>query len=329
MAPPPGDELQEMGGGGGSLTPASPRSGGGISRRNRYGLCLLNFLSADIRDGLAPFASVYLLQTAKWPPHMIGIAMTANSFSQMAVQTPVGAFIDNSIYKMTIIVACCVLVSVMSVAIIFETSYWFVIVTRIIQAWGSATLPPAVAAITLGVTGPVGFAHQISYNEMFNHGGMAACSLGAGLAAHFIEPSAAFYIVGATGLASIFCLPLITGIDHGVARGLASAEEDNATKEPELQFSSPSPSPPSAPAEGGGKDEKKPVGYAEVLADSRILSFCICVFGFHFGNASMLPMMGQKLSLGDTTGSTIAQLTACRSQAESIVVGHVGACLLA
>ena len=42
--------------------PLSPRSSGGISRRNKIGLCLLNFLSADIRDGLAPFASVYLLQ---------------------------------------------------------------------------------------------------------------------------------------------------------------------------------------------------------------------------------------------------------------------------
>eukprot|EP01052_Picozoa_sp_SAG31_P018516 SAG31_NODE_1314_length_8851_cov_7.233318_7_plen_110_part_00 len=31
-------------------------------QRNRLGLCLLNFLSADIRDGLGPFAAVYLLQ---------------------------------------------------------------------------------------------------------------------------------------------------------------------------------------------------------------------------------------------------------------------------
>lgn len=31
-------------------------------QRNRLGLCLLNFMSADIRDGLGPFAAVYLFQ---------------------------------------------------------------------------------------------------------------------------------------------------------------------------------------------------------------------------------------------------------------------------
>ena len=28
------------------------------------------------------------------------------------------------------------------------------------------------------------------------------------------------------------------------------------------------------------------------------LTFCLCCFGFHFGNAAMLPLLGQKLSLG-------------------------------
>ena len=78
-------------------------------RRNRVGLCLLNFLSADIRDGLGPFAAVFLLQEAKWRPHMIGIAMTANSVSQFCVQTPVGDFIDRTRHKKLTCAFCCVL----------------------------------------------------------------------------------------------------------------------------------------------------------------------------------------------------------------------------
>lgn len=71
----------------------------------------------------------------------------------MAVQTPVGAFIDSTSYKKAICVLCCILVSVLSLAIVYDTAYWFVIATRIVQGWGSATLPPTIAAITLGVTG--------------------------------------------------------------------------------------------------------------------------------------------------------------------------------
>ena len=69
----------------------------------------------------------------------------------------------------------------------------------------------------------------------------------------------------------------------------------------------PSAGAAGAAGEGGAdaaappKAASSPVGYAEVLKDARILSFCLCCFGFHFGNAAMLPLLGQKLSLGTTS----------------------------
>lgn len=61
---------------------------------------------------------------------------------------------------------------------------------------------------------------------------MAACSLCAGLAAYWFSPSAVFVIVAGTGAVAIACLPLINGIDHAVARGLAP----KAVEEPAAAF---------------------------------------------------------------------------------------------
>ena len=38
--------------------------------------------------GLAPFAAVYLLVEKQWSPKLIGVALTLNSVTQFAVQTP-------------------------------------------------------------------------------------------------------------------------------------------------------------------------------------------------------------------------------------------------
>ena len=158
------------------LTPRSGASAAAQTRRNRIGLCLLNFFSADIRDGLGPFAAVYLLQEAKWRPHRIGIAMTANSISQFVVQTPVGAFIDWTEKKKAVCAACCVLVAAMSLSMIAFPEFISVVGTRIIQGVGSATLPPAIAAMTLVsrssvslcmCRGPGCLARRVPSSEMF------------------------------------------------------------------------------------------------------------------------------------------------------------------
>jgi MFS family permease len=276
-------------------------------RRNQIGLCMLNFLSADIRDGLGPFAAVYLKKERKWEEHMIGIAMFANSVSQFCVQAPVGDFIDRTTRKKSVCMASCVVVALMSLAMVQFPGKAPVIVTRIVQGLGSAALPPAIAAITLGCVGPRKFARQISFNEVFNHAGMAVCSIAAGLASYFIHPSAIFSIVAATAVLSIACLPVITGIDHAMARGMTTADDETATASVTTAASTDEI--------GDTAEVVSPVGYLDVLKDRRILGFCLCCFGFHFGNAAMLPLLGQKLSLdsaADSSKLSMVFMTACQ-----------------
>jgi predicted MFS family arabinose efflux permease len=131
---------------------------------------------------------------------------------------------------------------------------------------------PAIAAMTLGIVGPRAFARRIGRNEAFNHAGNAvAASIAAGTA-YVFGPVVVFWLMAAMAVASILATLSIPGkaIDHHVARGLET---------------------------GAGHDHDRPSGLSVLLSSRPLLVFAICVALFHFANAAMLPLVGQKLAL--------------------------------
>jgi MFS family permease len=54
----------------------------------------LNFLMADVRDGLGPYLSVFLRGSQHWQPGPIGIAMGASSIAAALSQIPAGLLVD-------------------------------------------------------------------------------------------------------------------------------------------------------------------------------------------------------------------------------------------
>jgi len=49
-----------------TLVPSALNSPDTVPRRLEHGLDLLNFLLADVRNGLGPYLSIYLLLTHHW-----------------------------------------------------------------------------------------------------------------------------------------------------------------------------------------------------------------------------------------------------------------------
>ena len=60
------------------------------SKSSLLGLDGLNFLMADVRDGVGPFLSVYLKGSQHWAAGQIGIAMAASSLAAAIGQIPAG-----------------------------------------------------------------------------------------------------------------------------------------------------------------------------------------------------------------------------------------------
>jgi Na+/melibiose symporter-like transporter len=154
-----------------------------------------------------------------------------------------------------------------------------------------AIFPPAVGALTLGLVGRAALARRTGRNEAFNHGGNVAVAGLIGGSAYLFGYGAMFAVVAIMAACSIIAVLSIRerDIDHNLARG-----DDH---------------------EPGGAA----VGLRELFRDRRIVVFIASAVIFHFANAAMLPLVGQKSSDGLKEGAALLMM-ACIIAAQVVMV---------
>ncbi len=265
----------------------------------------LNFFLADVRDGLGPYLAIYLLTEQKWDEASIGVVMSVAALAGIAAQTPAGALIDRSTAKRALMVAAAILVTLSCIALPLVHRFELVAATQAIAAAAGAIFAPAIAAVTLGIVGPRAFARRTGRNEAFNHAGNAVAAAIAGITAYSFGPIVVFWLLAAMAVASIFATLAIPAgaIDHHVARGL------DDTTEPD------------------GPHHDKPSGFQVLLTCKPLLIFAIATVAFHFSNAAMLPLVGQKLALVNRDlGTTLMSVCIIAAQLVMVpvamLVGH-------
>jgi MFS family permease len=257
----------------------------------------LNFFLADVRDGLGPYLAIYLLTEQKWDQASIGVVMSVAAMAGILAQTPAGALIDNSTAKRGLMVASAIVVTLACLALPLIHGFELVAATQALAAAAAAIFAPAVAAVTLGIVGPRAFAARVGRNEAFNHAGNATAAAIAGASAYFWGPIVVFWLLAAMAIASVFAtLSIPAGaIDHHVARGL-----DDTTER------------------GAGRGEQ-PSGFQVLLTCRPLLIFAVATVVFHFSNAAMLPLVGQKLALVNRElGTTL--MSVCIIAAQTVMV---------
>ena len=270
------------------------------SRRSLLGLDGLNFLMADVRDGLGPYLSIYLKGGQHWQPGRIGVAMAASSVAAAAFQIPAGLVVDSLKAKRLLVAVSGLGVAVGCLLIVAVPSFFAVIAAQILIGAASAIIPPALAALSLGLVGREKLDARISRNESFNHGGnFAAATLAGGLGQHF-GYHWIFYLVCAFAAASAAVVNLINPreIDHALARG--------------------------GEAPGAEGKPGRPLPFRELLRRRGLVLFLVSVVLFHFGNAAMLPMAGQVLARTHP-GADVAALSACIIAAQCVMIGVAAA----
>jgi MFS family permease len=257
----------------------------------------LNFFLADVRDGLGPYLAIYLLTEQKWDQASIGVVMSVAALAGIIAQTPAGALIDRSTAKRGLMIAAALVVTAACLALPLTHRFELVAATQALAAAAGAIFAPAVAAVTLGIVGPRAFAARIGRNEAFNHAGNAAAAAIAGGTAYFYGPIVVFWLLAAMAVASVFATLSIpaAAIDHHIARGLDDATERGA--------------------DGGDK----PSGFQVLLTCRPLLIFAVATILFHFSNAAMLPLVGQKLALVNReVGTTL--MSVCIIAAQLVMV---------
>jgi len=256
----------------------------------------LNFFLADVRDGLGPYLAIYLLTEQKWDQASIGVVMSIAALAGIVAQTPAGALIDRSTAKRGLMIAAAIVVTLACVTLPFIARFELVAATQAIAGAAGAIFAPAVAAVTLGIVGPKAFARRIGRNEAFNHAGNATAATLAGISAWFFGPVVVFWLLAGMATASIFATLSIPAdaIDHHVARGLDGTA-------------------------ASGDHREKPTGFQVLLTCRPLLIFAAASVLFHFSNAAMLPLVGQKLALVNRElGTTL--MSVCIVAAQLVMV---------
>lgn len=263
------------------------------SLRSQRGLDGINFLMADVRDGVGPYLSVYLKGAQHWDAGAIGLAMGASSIAAALCQIPAGLLVDGTRAKRLLVVASGITVGLGCLLIVLFPRFWSVIAAQAMLGAASAVIPPAIAALSLGLVGRRLLDGRISRNEGFNHGGNLLAAVLAGTMGQYIGYHWIFYLVCGFALASAIVVTLINPkeIDHEQARG--GEEPGNAGE---------------------------PIPLRDLLKRRDLMIFLASVILFHFGNAAMLPMAGQVLAQKHPGEDTIA-LSACIIAAQFVMVG--------
>jgi predicted MFS family arabinose efflux permease len=261
------------------------------SPKSLRGLDSINFLMADVRDGVGPYLSVFLKGGQHWEPGSIGIAMAASSVAAALCQIPAGLLVDSLKIKRLLVAASGLMVAVGCLLIAVYPRFLVVIGAQLMLGAASAIIPPAIAALSLGLVGRKKLDRRISRNESFNHGGNFAAAALAGGLGQYLGYQWIFYLVCVFAIASATVITLINPreIDHEVARGGESADG-------------------------------KPITFHDLFKRRDLLIFLVSVILFHFGNAAMLPMAGQVLAQTHP-GSDAITLSACIIAAQFVMIG--------
>ena len=233
----------------------------------------LNFLLADVRGGLGPYVSVFLLTEAGWDQATLGLVLTISGLIGISMHAPIGALIDATRAKRGLIVVGVVALSACAIAIAWRPIVPIVFAADVTMAILGAVFAPVVAAITLGLVNRDKLAARLGRNAAFDRAGnlfIAAVAAAVGTA---WGQRAVFYLVPFFGVWTMWIVLSIPrhAIDHQRARGWV----------------------PSMTVR-----QYQPSRWGTLLTDKSLLVLAGVAALFHLANAAMLPLVSQKLALG-------------------------------
>ncbi len=252
----------------------------------------LFFLLADVRGALGPYLNVFLVIQQHWSQSSVGLMTTIGGLVGLLAQTPAGAVIDATRAKRGVIVLTLVAMSMSALTIYSVPTFWPVLSANTILAVIGSLLPPAVAALTLGLFSRNKLAKRMGRNGACDHAGNVAIAAVAAITGSLLGQRAVFLLVpifAALAAGAVLSIPK-AAIDHRRARG---ADLDAPPK-----IESP----------------------WKVLTQCRpLMILAICAMFFHFANAPLLHLVGQKLAIANPNLAT-AMMSFCIIAAQLVML---------
>ena len=239
----------------------------------------LNFFLADVQSGLGPFLATWLAAIG-WQPERVGLVMTLGGLVGLLGNAPAGMLVDRTQRPRLWVATAALTVLIGTLAMLPARGFATVAIAQVAASLGAALMAPALIALTLAIVGKQRFPHQQGRNQAWNHAGNVAAAGAIAAATFVLGAAAAFWVLAGMALGSALALAAIPAGAVDTTRG-----SGHAAGEP-------------------------PTSLRQLLADRRLLLLGLALLLFHLGNASMLPLLGQRMAaLGQ--GDATRWLAAC------------------
>jgi predicted MFS family arabinose efflux permease len=241
----------------GNKPPAAP------SRQSLRGLDWFIFFLADVQTGFGPFIAVYLT-TQKWTQVQIGLVLSIGGVVGLIGQIPGGAIVDAARSERLVAGLAVATIGVSALCYAVWPIFPVVVAAATLHAAASCVLGPAIAAISLGLVGPLAIGERLGRNARFASLGNGTAAAVMGTAGYLLSSRSVFLVTFVLAIPTLLSLARIREreIDVAQAHGAVAREVPDAKATSVLN-----------------------------LCRRPLLIFALSVLLLQLANAAMLPLM--------------------------------------
>jgi predicted MFS family arabinose efflux permease len=244
--------------------PPPPKPSSSPSRQSLRGLDWFIFFLADVQTGFGPFVAVYLT-TQKWTQVEIGLVLSIGGVVALIGQMPGGAIVDAARSERLVAGLAVATIGFSALGYAAWPIFPVVVAAATLHAAASCVLGPAIAAISLGLVGPLAIGERFGRNARFaslGNGGAAALM---GTCGYLLSSRSVFLVTFLLAIPTLLALSRIreSEIDPAQAHGTVVREEPDASATSVLRL----------------------------MCHRPLLTFAAAVLLLQLANAAMLPLM--------------------------------------
>jgi MFS family permease len=240
------------------LTPPTP------SRESQRGLDWFIFFLADVQTGFGPFIAVYLT-TEKWTQGQIGLVLSIGGLVGLIGQMPGGAIVDAARSERLVAGLAVATIGFSALGYAAWPIFPVVIAAAILHAAASCVLGPAIAAISLGLVGPLAIGERFGRNARYASLGNGVAAAVMGTCGYLLSSRSVFLVTFVLAIPTLLSLASIREreVDAAQAHGAVAREVPDANA----------------------------TSILNLLRHRALLIFAGSVFLLQLANAAMLPLM--------------------------------------
>jgi len=261
------------------------------SRESLRGLDWFIFFLADVQTGFGPFVAVYLT-TQKWTQVEIGTVLSIGGVVALIGQMPGGAIIDAARSERLVAGLAIATIGCSALAYAAWPIFPVVAAAATLHAAASCVLGPAIAAISLGLVGPLAIGERLGRNARFASLGNGIAAAVMGTCGYLLSSRSVFLVTFILAIPTLLALARIREREVDVARAHGAV-------------------PRTAP-------DAKSTSVLALVRQRALLIFAGSILLLQLANGAMLPLMAGVVTTRSSKWATVL-IAACIIVPQAIV----------